>query len=734
MAKTVKDQPPVMSEDGQRSLKTSQQTPAINAERPSSTQTATKATQVRQKQERITQSQPPARRTAEPVQQVKPAENTRESASKSDVAVRSGQEAVATQSRPPVAVQEPKRARETNDADLGTDDRKDEVGEELDEILDDPAQNQFYLDLMAYEDSTAETFQEGVLEGPDAAYQVDLYLLARAVGSQIAESETVNWQQAAEDLGWDVEKDPWVMDAIEACWKDRIEHFLEFVEELNSIDSQAVSKRAVPETRVHEPKQMLDIESQEPDEELEDIVEAELEEELDARIEEEPEAQMEEEREEEHEAPATPTPKARSQINKTPRKQATPNQVSSSYVASASSVRKRRRLDQNVEIPSTPDEKLGIEDTPRQRRSRSESIESRVQQQLSQEFEHSLEQPEQEEPQLASKSQPISDAQAGSQLQSQASYIVPSSFSGPRNRIEVVLQRKKAPIDPNTQSRAGRDVPPRVGEEEELSVVDIEEEQVDRSRKELDTSSDEDEPALQLGTQLTDRSTGYKTQTQAQTKPPAKRKRLPSSFASSKKPLNEKQIPHSQSTSHTLQRNPLCEPIEQSMMLLSQRVKRGFAQSGLGLQQFRDFCATGLGYPRDVVTEGIHRTSTLPNETLIYCMHALLSGKSLPTGEGIWTDADDRDLLDVMHEDLEQPPSNEKDRAGQEGRNSKRARLVNKHTQRGYDIRVEYHQRGSYEKYMQQKQRTSERDDSYVREWRDEVDRSLSRTSSGRSR
>ncbi|KAK0385231.1 hypothetical protein NLU13_7707 [Sarocladium strictum] len=191
------------------------------------------------------------------------------------------------------------RKRSTDQAD----EEEDVTAESEDvETDDDPQRDQFYRDLISFNDCEPEEFDWPVLQGPTGKHEIDLYELAQAYDAQRAALEDINWAEVARQLGWAPEVDTWIVSALQTCFHERLVDFLEamndFYPELNipgaEEDDQEpktphTSMRSSPPVRHQSPKR-----SREPD-----------------------------------------------------------------HISSAASVKRRRRLE-GAEVPSTPDEDVGL--------------------------------------------------------------------------------------------------------------------------------------------------------------------------------------------------------------------------------------------------------------------------------------------------------------------------------------------------------------------------------------
>ena len=175
-------------------------------------------------------------------------------------------------------------------------------GEGSQEDDDDSQRDQFFQDLINFNDCQPEDFSWPIISGPTGEYEIDLYDLAQAVEAQEVPHGSTDWAEVTRHLGWTAEKDLWLAPELRKCWEERLEDFLEAMNEFPPDDEEAEEERG-------------------------DEVEAE------------------------QSAMRSSPPVLQENLKR---------HRSADHIPSTASVRKRRRLLEGVEIPSTPDERVGI--------------------------------------------------------------------------------------------------------------------------------------------------------------------------------------------------------------------------------------------------------------------------------------------------------------------------------------------------------------------------------------
>ena len=350
-------------------------------------------------------------------------------------------------------------------------------------------------------------------------------------------------------------------------------------------------------------------------------------------------------------APKTPASNnSQSEINEP--SQPGPSQKRSQHQSQALPSRKRRRLSPNAEIPSTPDEALGVvrpsieDEQGEQQKGQSQKLSSSVQRRL---FRVEVK---------------------DSQEDSQAAF---TQAKTPGRRRST--QRPKEPIVLQTQT-TGVDVTPSQqlhGEEAFASSVESKKTTMRRNASRSSPTPKEVVPRTQVSTQ--DRipnpsKSPLKTRAPPRVNspryvPPAvvpPKRTLPTSFAhnappSAIKATREKApAPRSASTnrlsptatsSHRAQVNNTHTYDPDSQDPLNEPPARPRLTSGLStlddwINHYQAF------YPRPIVIIGLKATTMTPGGQAAETMESLKQGRGIPSNyEGVWTDRDDRGLAAV---------------------------------------------------------------------------------------
>ncbi|CAM1506447.1 Fc.00g060880.m01.CDS01 [Cosmosporella sp. VM-42] len=317
---------------------------------------------------------------------------------------------------------------------------------------------------------------------------------------------------------------------------------------------------------------------------------------------------------------------------------------------------KRQRYDRNAEIPSTPDEKIGVVRPLISTRNLSPSIRRNL---LQQEY---------------------IDSEASQQLP-----LLP----------EAMLEVEQSPEDEEVQE---------IGEEEE------EEEEEEQPPPTLDTQRSYDiTPSQQLRREVNPSPIPFNIDKGRQSKKPVaaskstpqpERQAQPSRRSQETKPadtpitktttpitttpaLRPKPPRHSMPSSRQtpLRRIPGALPPRPTPLRESNKSKINY-----WIAHYES-----AGFPHDVVVEGLKRTTLTPGDLATLVMQSLKDGKEVPTHhEGIWTDRDDADLNLAKSVDIDRLGSNaEEERLRRRAKHAS-DRLVNKHGQGGVDLRKAY--------------------------------------------
>lgn len=426
----------------------------------------------------------------------------------------------------------------------------------------------FYADLTEFVDATgADIDAEPCIDGKI----VDLYELGKAVGKQKVPLEEVDWMKAAEDLEFDWVETPTVTAELRQCYEDNLAAFFEAMSSFSS----------------------------HPDGEHED---------------------------EQHSGPLSPE----SDLPSSPpvRQSNQKRHLDDHHFPLGRNTTKRRRLSRNAEIPSTPEERIGVLTT------QSPSVVKAIQLQQAH----------------------------GSSNRIAASLKLPDAIDDEEEEgDEVVFETQVRQIRRMDTQQSAVDVTP--SQQLHSEALDASPVPLNLKKGRGDTV---EQQALDSELPKSTNTPGTKAKTTSR----APKRSLPASFAPAPGRFSPQQA-------EERARRP-------SAPVRIDPDEEGHSQDIRDCTEYYE----SLGYSRPIVIEALMRTTMTPGWPTSLLLEKLQNKEGVPTNyEGIWTDRDDKSLqyADKIKAHESTASTRERNKAKKE-----LDRIVHKHTQEAVDLRRKF--------------------------------------------
>lgn len=502
--------------------------------------------------------------------------------------------------------------------------------------------DQFYDDLQVYIDETNADID---LEPTIGNQQFTIWELAQAVGAQKITIDEVDWALVAHKLGYD-DYDETLLDQLLQCWEDNLREFVAIMEEFQSDDE------AVPGTDVEEDDEQTI--TGDDEQIIPNTVEEEEDDELDADeqpqevLKDELVGNMVEDDDDETEPQLPSLPPSSSATKKRPPEDMH-SSVPNTYV-------KRRRLDPDAVIQSTPESKLGI---PTSGGSKLQPSPSLVRSQKIQRLRR------------LDLDDTIKDSQDDTQDRLPSPLPAMGARSPELGSYEIrtpVLERIESAYDisPSEQleSEAGSPLA-TIKKRVSITVPDDGEEGEGEAEEEDETSNAHDD--------------SVSPQPAAAPLRIAKKRNLPSTFRTSSAPsvsqtTRQTEAPRRHfTTTQRDQPQPQRAPSRPNPPSLSRKPS--------SIPEWAEHYES-LGYPRSTVNKAMLATTMNPGSLVVTILESLSAGKGIPPNHaGIWTDRDDKGIDLLLHagNDLDRTPLDAEEQSMLRKARKEEKRLLDKH-------------------------------------------------------